>query len=405
MSRDMDRRREGLRRRQSSAMNNRGNRGLGTDIMDFSATNMKKYEPLDYQTIGKVNRIDIIPFVVTQPWYKDLLTPEKTRLGIEVGDIDYKFEAWIHYGIGALNISVPCRRNNFGEECLICNKYWEEKNRDDLTKEEAEAIKKYIPKLRNWFNVIDLNGDPNEILYWPIPYFKNFEELVLKEAKVEANKLGDPHFTWSELKGGKTITFKADKKPWGKSYFFECRDVSFENREEDYDQGILKETLSFDSLFKNYNKDEIEKMFFGGVDFVDDDVTPADNDPVIVTKEETKKVEEPVKKEEPKLVDDLNQMDRTALKNLVLDEKLVMAETITRKTSDDEIRTLIRKARKDKEVPWEEEKEEEQCDFGYKFGVDSGERGECDSDCDEDKWNRCCDTRKRREANARKAKS
>ena len=111
--------REALKRRTNQSAKDRGKKGLGKVgyLNQDQLGDREFYKPSHGQ---QRNVIDILPFVVSQDWYKRLRTFSGRATGMEVGDWDYKLEIPIHFDIGPGRAAFLCLNQAFGERCPIC---------------------------------------------------------------------------------------------------------------------------------------------------------------------------------------------------------------------------------------------------------------------------------------------
>ena len=127
--------------------------------------------------------------------------------------------------------------------------------------------------------------------------------------------------------------------------FKEYKSFSFEDRDEEIDDELLEQAISFDEVIRVPTYEEVEKILYGSEDEDEEE-------------SKKKKVEE----------DDSDDEDE-----------------------DEEIELPKKKAKKVVEEDDEEEEKPKKssggkCPFGHKFGVDCDEHNDCDN-CD--KWDSC----------------
>lgn len=317
-------------------------------VVDLKDSGFDTYKPEYYLDKRKKNLIDIIPFVITQPWYKKLHTPEGEVLGddYDIGFFDYKLELPIHSNIGQpQKRQILCRKKAFGEPCYICEQaslMWKSKAVPDT------EIRKLNIAWKNWFNVIDLNSDPNKVLVWYVSYV-NFE----KSARERSNLGEQGVITYAHLSLGKTIEFEGGKKTMktkeGEKPFLESQAINFLDREE-YNPKIIEQTCSFDKFVTILSYEEVRAIFNGEKIDIDKSEVINESNP-----EEETSYEVQGTKEEDKIPED---------------QKREIAKT-----------TVVY---------------EEGCPFGHTMGVDFEKYQEdCKELCAEEMWNKCDDERRK----------
>jgi hypothetical protein len=99
-------RREALRKRTKRGINERGQKGLGRkSVLDYSKAGNRKIVKYEIKSGKESNYIDILPFEITQKWYKKLRSVSGTAIGLEVGFTDYKLEIPVHKYLEKITIS------------------------------------------------------------------------------------------------------------------------------------------------------------------------------------------------------------------------------------------------------------------------------------------------------------
>ena len=131
------------------------------------------YSQLDYDVViftpaadRKENRFDIIPFIVSEEWYENLLFPPPSQAqreagmtyarqrGRKVGQADVCLEIPFHRWAAGESGDAVCLREAFGKKCPHCERMFEEyankKNGDPEADEKAKSLK---PSWRTFFNI------------------------------------------------------------------------------------------------------------------------------------------------------------------------------------------------------------------------------------------------------------
>ena len=244
---------EALANRAKRSAKNKDKTGLGSgkilDILDTSEyPDLVQYKPTAGK--GKKNKLDFLPFVITQDWYPTLKEKSGATVGLKPGQQDYKLEIPVHQRIGPANKVYICLRLAFGKKCPIC---------DDLFVEYAKAKEdrdeKVIKALRySWrvfYNVLDHNGEDEEIKIMEISYAM-FEDMLLEAIAEDEDSVS----TFTHLKKGKTVIWKGKEKSLGDNAFVECVDIDFEEREP-FNSAILEDVYPLDKMLIIAEYDEI----------------------------------------------------------------------------------------------------------------------------------------------------
>ena len=269
-----EKRREKLRNRQKQAVDTKDQKGLGRkSVLDWSRLVGKK--PLSFvPTEGKEkNLIDFLPFVVTQPWYKDLRTFSGLTTNLDVGDWDYKLELPVHANVGENNDVFLCLRLAFGQKCPRCEDMFLEYEKAEPDEKVTKALK---PSWRDWYNVYDYSekGNPDgEFGVWENVSYYNFEKEILNEADE-----GEETVLYSDIEQGKSVEIKGKEKVLGKNKFIEAGSVEFKDREP-YTEDVVNDTISFDALVKIPTYEEFRAAHLGlDEDENEPEKSAADND-------------------------------------------------------------------------------------------------------------------------------
>ncbi len=251
---------EAMRNRQKKEVDNREKGGVSFGILDYSKAKsddrIEKYKAV----YKKTSHIDIMPFEVTQEWYKKLKSRVGETLGIEVGDLDYKLEVPVHKNIGPENKMILCLRLAFGKQCYCC-----ERRDESEDEKEKEALK---ISWRSIYNVIDLDEEDKGVQIFEASQYL-FEKELLEQAEV-SNEEGIIIF--SDLEEGMTVIFRAAEKVFKKSKYPEYKNFGFEERDEPYNEDILDRTYPLDKMLIIPDYAE-QRMIFEGIDEDEDNET------------------------------------------------------------------------------------------------------------------------------------
>ena len=313
------------KRYQASYQSKDSDNGGKVGVMDWKKIDR---EISFFSPIEGRNRINIIPYEI-----KTKNHPLVKRGEFEVGDLDYVMDFFVHRNIGPSESSVICLKNTFGKPCPICEQ--SALLRKQGKEQEANELK---ASRRVIYNVQDLK-DPDKVKVFETSHFL-FEKELIDESRDEEGGFVD----FADPTDGKEIKFRCQEVQKGAMKFKEYKSFSFEDRDEEIDDDLLEQAISFDEVIRVPTYEEVEKILYGS--------------------EDEDEEEKPKKK---KVEDD----------------------------SDDEEEIELPKKKAKKVVEDDDDEEEEEkpkkssgrkCPFGHKFGVDCDEHNDCDN-CD--KWDSC----------------
>jgi len=245
---------------------------------DFEAAEIEVTEwiPLGH---AKENRIDIIPFIVSEPWIEKLLHAPPTQEQREAGQIYAKkrnlkqgsamsfFEIPFHRYADGDSGDAVCLREAFGEKCPHCQRMFEEyKKRKQGDPEADEKAKSLKPTWRTWANIYnhDTSGDALEVI-------NDVSRAVFHKNIITCSRnteVGDNFvYPWPHPKAGYTLRFDSVwNTPTGGIYtkgYFEFPVIKFDKRPEGTDfTPRISECVQFDKLATPliYTYEEMEQM-------------------------------------------------------------------------------------------------------------------------------------------------
>jgi hypothetical protein len=334
-------RREALKKRMQTSARDRDKKGLGRKSVIRVDTDRKInwYKP---KSGRDKNLIDLIPFEVSQDWYKKLRSFSGRPTGVEIGQYDYKLEVPVHRNVGADNATFLCLREAFGQACPVC----EERLAELDKKEDADEdkIKSLQSSWRCFYNVFDYNDEEKDFQLWEHSYHL-FEKLMLEEAEVDEEGI----ILFSDLEDGRSIEFKGKEKKLGKSTFVEAQAIEFEKRDP-YNEDDIKDVFPLDTMLVIPTYTDVENAFLG--------LEEPDGDGKETTKEESKGAGRTRRRRDGDEKEDDKDKDK---------------DTGTRR----------RRGRTE-----EKKVEEEECPKGGEFGKDCNELDEC-ADCADEIFELC----------------
>lgn len=260
-------------------------------ILDFKAggyEGVKWFKPNE-----GINKIIIIPFEVKSDKH-----PLVKAGKLEVGDLDYVLDVYVHKYVGPTGADILCPKETYGKPCPLCDLqrtlYKNAKTEEE--KEEAKALK---AKRRVLYNILPVvKGEiAEEMEVWDVSHF-----LFEKELIEEANDCSDGQgiIPFADIEAGSIIKFRTQvekSKQFGETQKYKSFD--FLEREEELDDAIIDEAISFDECLVLLTPDEIMALYTGGDDDDDDEDKPQKTSRATSSrKKTTKKVEEEDEDEE-----------------------------------------------------------------------------------------------------------
>jgi len=195
------------------------------------------------------NKIVIVPYKVKSKNHPLVVAGE-----IEIGDLDFVMDIYIHRSIGGGDRDVVCLKRNFGKRCPVCEEANEKNEKGD------EAVYNSLKASRRvYFNVIDVKDEDEEVKIFSMSHFLFLKPLT---EEAEEGEDGNP-IDYASQEDGKVISFRASEESFKKNKFFKCESFKFEDREIDITDKMIEEAVSFDDIMEVLTADEIEKILYG----------------------------------------------------------------------------------------------------------------------------------------------
>jgi hypothetical protein len=241
---------------------------------------VKFYEPRE-----GTNKVNIIPFEV-----KSKLHPMVRAGKMEIGDLDFVLDVWIHRRIGPSETDVLCPKKNYGRSCPDCDlssKYYDEGKKD-----EGKAHRATRRVLLNVQPII--RGEAEALKVFDVSHYLFLTELV-EEANECANGKDVIHF--ADIESGKVVKFRATETQLGKNKMMEFKSFAFLDREEELDEDLIDQAISFDEGLILLSAEDIEKILYGQDEDEEEDEKEKDNGKSS-KKDEDEEEEEPKKKKD-----------------------------------------------------------------------------------------------------------
>jgi len=241
-------RREKLIARQRDAVKTRNDKSTGKKLLlDWSKYRGEKPEQFVPEA-KKKHLIDLIPWKITQDWYKDLLTPAGKPINSDIDDLDYKLELSVHKYIGEDNESFVCLRESFGKKCPICDEMFAEYNKENTDKDRAKSLN---TSWRDYYNVYDYDDETFKV--WEDVSWHNYEQEFMEESED-----GEEIIIFSDYEFGKSIEFKGKEDSIGNNKFVIPKNINFCDRDP-YTEEEIADAVSLDSLLIIATAEEMKK--------------------------------------------------------------------------------------------------------------------------------------------------
>ncbi len=326
----MARKKKRLGARYDKSYETRDAGGANTSVMNWGAVEgeTKFYKPKE-----GTNKIIIVPYIVQTENH-----PLVHSGDMKIGDMDYMMDLYIHRRIGPTEKDAICLKQNYGKACPICDaaKEFREKGED----ESYQALKY---SRRVYYNVLNARKIDNGLMIFGNVSHFLFEKELIEEARggAEDGEIVD----FAGLDEGSIIKFRGSPDSFKGQEFMKYKSFDFLEREEDLEQGIEEEAISFDKILIYRDAKELEKLLY-------DEEEEPDEEPE--EEKEEKRTRKRKKSEEQD--EEEEEEEKESKKKKGLDKK---------------------SSKKEKDTP---------CPHGYKFGKDCDTEDDCD-DCEI--WERC----------------
>jgi len=355
--------------------------------------------------------IDIIPYNIGEN--DPRLSKFSKRNELQVGDPHYVLEVFAHYDVGPSEQSCICLAETYNKPCPICE------HRKQLIKEGADEGVVNELKVSRYprviYNIVSLETADEEAkgiqVFHTSSYLMETNLAKLAKGPVRPGQTGiDPYIYFADPDEGKSISFSREGK--GQNTRFTAH--RFLDRNYEIEDEILDAAYCLDDLIYIPTYDEVYEMYWGeakeSVEEKLDEVKKAVSD-----KRERKAKKEIFKEgqscpEFGKSFGKLKDCDECLI-NSNCEEKQnqekvqendcedfgksfdefeecedcgFRAECNYKQNKEEEKPKKSRKVKEEKKP--EKEKSITGCSEGYEFGVDTGEKDQCD-ECS--KWDAC----------------
>ena len=236
--------------------------------------------------------LDILPYEVSDKRHPD--RDDSLEIAVQ-GELWYKRPFKIHRQVGVNNEAIVCP-TSIGRKSII-SEYRTKRMNEGAPKDETDGYKQ---SKRNLYIVVpkELKGFKQD--YEEKPHIWNISQAMFQKLLNEEVAENEDYGIFPDLEEGLSLRIRWASKTIGKSKpFAEASRIDFEERDEPYDESILKTVPDLDKVLIVLSADEIERMFFELEDepeTKDKTKDPEDEKPAEAKGRGTKK-EEPKKKE------------------------------------------------------------------------------------------------------------
>lgn len=230
-------------------------------IFDFKKAGYKEisfYKPKE----GK-NKIAIIPYEI-----KSKNHPLVKSGKLEVGDLTYVLDIHVHKYVGAADADIVCPKENFGKPCPICDMAKAMYNSKD--KEEQDQAKHLRAKRRAVYNVLPYeNGElSDQLKIWDVSHFL-FEKELIEEARSCSD--GEDIIPFADIEDGSDIKFRMSIDKNGQYETPKFKSFDFYDRDEELEEELIDEAVSFDKALVILSPDEILALYHGEDEDIDEE--------------------------------------------------------------------------------------------------------------------------------------
>lgn len=239
--------------RYGQALSSKDSGGVSrADVIQWSKTG-KEVKFLQPQVDTSI-KFNIIPFVV-----KSKNHPLVAQREMQIGELDFMLDLWVHRYVGATKADVVCPKKNYGKPCPICELV--SQLYDQGKEDEAKQIK---PSRRCYFNVQPITKMGPEALH----VFSVSHYLFTKELIEEANACADGQgiIPFADLEDGSTIACRVVEEAFGKNKTTKYKSFRFLKREEEVGEDIVDKAISFDEFLVVKTPKELEDILYGADD-------------------------------------------------------------------------------------------------------------------------------------------
>jgi hypothetical protein len=218
-----------------------------------------KKSPSWYKPKEGTNKLNVIPFEAKTKNHPAVKSGE-----LEIGDLDIFLDLWVHRNVGPSEATVVCPKKNFNKFCPLCAE--NKRLYDDGDKDGAKAFR---ATRRSFFNVQPIiKGEVQDLEVWEVSHY-NFTKLLVEEANECAD--GDDIINYADPEEGKVIKVRFGEESIGKTKYLQASRIDFLEREEEIDDDLIDQAISFDEGLVILSEEQIEKIMYGADEDEEDD--------------------------------------------------------------------------------------------------------------------------------------
>jgi len=358
-----------LRKRVKISHSTKDQGGGGSRVINWKDVDgeVQFYQP----SVGK-NAINIIPFEI-----KSKNHPLVKQGQMEIGDLDYCLDIFVHRNVGPSESSVICLKKTYGKACPIC----EEAEKMKKSGKEKEAVS-LTARRRVFYNIEDLRK-PGKLQVFEVSHYL-FEKELVDEARNDED--GEDNFVdFADPETGSVVRFRCTKESKGGYEFNEFKSFSFTERDDPIDDDLLSTAISFDEYLNIPNYEQIQAILFGAdEDDDDDEEKPRKKHPVKKSSKDTDE-DEDEEEDDDEADDEEEEPVKKSVKKSSVTKKKTVDDDEDEENEEDEDDDEEPPAKKKPPVKGKSNGKGD-CPHGHTYGKDADEHEECE-DCE--KWAKC----------------
>jgi len=311
-------------------------------------------------------RVDFLPYIVTDPKHPDR---DKELEIATKGEQWYKRPFKIHRNVGADNDSVICPLTH-KKKCPI------DEYRAELMEKGAEWDDPEVKGLKNSDRNLYVVVPRDHKDYEEKPHVWDISQFCFQDSLNDELEEDEDYGVFPDLEEGLTLKIRFSKEKLGKNTFATTSRIDFEQRDEPYNENIMKRVPNLDEMVPAMSYDALHAKFFE----LEDEEPPSEG----VTASEIADKE----------LKELNEAQCIACEGTGENSKgntcQICEGTGVKPLKEEGTEQTGGMSRKNKPEKKEEKSEapEGDCPNGYTFGKDCEEYDSCDG-CDE--WEHCMD--------------
>jgi hypothetical protein len=329
--------------------------------------------------------LDFLPYFVTDAHHPD--RDVEREIAIQ-GSLWYRRPYKLHRSIGVQNASVICP-SSVGKKCPICE--YRAKQLSEGAKWQDEQIKAMRPSDRNLYYVVP-KGDSKK--YDEKPYFWDIAQFLFQEALNNELEENEDFGEFPDLEAGLTLRIRFSEEKFERTSFAKTSRIDFEERDYAYDEAVVRELTSLDEVLDIKDYREVERLFFetdggdeeGADQPTDQPKTGSGGSSVSLTRPKSETTTT-----SPRQSSTIESTTRSTITRPRQAAEPSPGESPGEATPSTVIRRRsLSSPTQSVESNKNQNGEADKCPSGYRFGVDTDAKDECER-CQV--WNECMDAR------------